>query len=296
MKKKIVILGCENSHASLFLRFIKYNPKYSNVEVLGVYSDEEAPAQRLHERFGVYVMKSYDEFVGQVDGVVNTARDGANRYKYVKPYMEAGVPMFLDKPVCIGEEEALEFMREAKKYGVKVTGGSSLKHDEGVKTIIKKVQENENGKTCGGLVRSSIEFLSQYSGYYFYAQHFVDVATVAFGRYPNSVMTYKPNKEWQKGDTATVVINYDNYAVTATIYEEGGHYFVGRLSEKNFEGYDILIDTPIFLAEWEEFYELLMGGEQKESNEDFISPVFVMEAAMRSFESGKEEKVNRFKL
>ncbi len=296
MNKKIVILGCENSHASLFLRFIKNNPKYSNVEVLGVYSDEEGAAERLNKLYGVYVMKSYDEFVGQVDGVVNTARHGANRYKYVKPYLSSGVPMFLDKPVCIGEEEALEFMREAIKYGVKVTGGSSLKHDEGVKTIVKKVAENIDGKTNGGIVRSSIEFLSPYGGYYFYAQHFVDVATVAFGRYPNSVIAYKPNKEWEIGDSATVVIKYDDFAVTATIGEQGNHYYIGRMTDTKIEGYDILIDTPIFLAEWEEFYELLMGGEQKESYEDFISPVFVMEAAMRSFESGKEEKVNRFKL
>ena len=49
--KKIVILGCENSHANMFLGFIKNNPLYKDVEVIGVYSEDLEASKKLSEEF-----------------------------------------------------------------------------------------------------------------------------------------------------------------------------------------------------------------------------------------------------
>ena len=38
---KVAILGCENSHADSFLNFIIKEKKFPDVEVVGVYTDEE---------------------------------------------------------------------------------------------------------------------------------------------------------------------------------------------------------------------------------------------------------------
>ena len=110
--KKVVILGCENSHANTFLKFIRDMDKYKDVEVLGVYSHEREASERLNAEFGVKIMENYDEYVGQVDGVIITARHGDNHLKYAKPYIRKGVTMFIDKPITISEEEAIEFIRE----------------------------------------------------------------------------------------------------------------------------------------------------------------------------------------
>ena len=50
---KIVILGCENSHANGFLNFFKDK---DDVECIGVYSDDLEAAQKLNEQFNVPVM------------------------------------------------------------------------------------------------------------------------------------------------------------------------------------------------------------------------------------------------
>ena len=293
--KKIVILGCENSHADIFLRFINQNPKYSDVQVLGVYSEESEPPKVLNEKFGVKIMERYDEFVGQVDGVINVARHGDNHYKYLAPYIKDGVPMFVDKPVCISEEEAVKFMKEAKENGCKVTGGSSLKHDAGVQLIKKQVEENYDGKTCGGMVRAAIDYNSEYGGFYFYAQHFAEITMEAFGRFPKTVTAYKTGgEEFKKGDCVTIVLKYDDYCVTGIIGEDINHYYIARASETKFEGHDIIVDVPVFKGEFDEFYELLDGKDQFISYKEFIAPVFVMNAIERAIKSGKEEKVNEF--
>ena len=92
--KKIAILGCENSHADTFLSFIYKQKVVDDVEVIGVYSDEEEAARKLNEKFGVAVAGSYDEFVGKVDGIIITARNGKNHLPYAAPYVSSGIPLF----------------------------------------------------------------------------------------------------------------------------------------------------------------------------------------------------------
>ena len=41
---------------------------------------------------------------------------------------------------------------------------------------------------------------------------------------------------------------------------------------------------------------LLDGGKMEKSYEDFILPVFVMNAILRSYESGKKEEINKIEL
>lgn len=287
--KKIVILGCENSHANSFLSFIKENPKYSDVEVLGVYSNEEESAQKLAETFGVKIMKSYDEAVGKVDGVIVTARHGDNHYKYAKPYIASGVPMFIDKPITIDEGEAVKLMRECKAAGVRVTGGSSVIHENLVQALKKEREEKVDGKTLGGLVRCPVSLKNDYGDFFFYSEHLVGVTSEIFGYYPKSV------KAFQNGGNITVIFRYEEYDVVG-LYTDGYYsYYAERSSENGVHGENYTLEN-CFKREFDEFYSLLCGEEQRRSYEDFIAPVYVMNAIKRSLDSGKEELVNGYEI
>ena len=78
--KKIAILGCENTHADAFLKCIKGKEEFSDVSVVGVYSDDRAAAEKLNEKFGVPVMENFADAVGKIDGLVITARHGDKHY------------------------------------------------------------------------------------------------------------------------------------------------------------------------------------------------------------------------
>lgn len=284
--KKIVILGCENSHADTFLKFIKEDKKYSDVEVLGIYSNEAEAVKKLQNQFGVPALNNFDEAVGKVDGVIITARHGDNHYKYAKPYIKSGVPMFIDKPITVSEEEAEKFMAELSANGVRITGGSSCKHDAFVQQLKYDVENNVGGKTVGGIVRCPLNSKSPYGGFYFYAQHLVEIVCEVFGRYPKAVTATAC------GDKTLVTFRYDDYCVSGLYIENNYVYFVARMSEEGDKAAELSIDynNPCFKKEFDEFYQLLSGGEQKISYKDFISPVYIMNAIERSLKSGKEEK------
>ena len=294
--KKIVILGCENSHANTFLEFIKNEEKYKDVEVVGVYSEDKEASEKLNKAYGVQVLENFDDAVGKIDGVMVTARHGDNHYKFAMPYIDSKIPMFIDKPVTISETEAVEFFKKLKVKGIKVSGGSTLRHADAVKLFKSEHLENKYGNTIGGVVRAPMDIGSIYGGFAFYAHHLVESVCEVFGRNPISVLAVK------SGEVVTVLFRYDKYDVTGIFVEHDYFYSVTRLlsckddCKDGIKTAEIIVNENVFAREFDEFYDLLSGGEQQLSYNDFVAPVFITSAIMRSLESGKEEKVNSFDI
>ena len=290
--KKIVILGCENSHADMFLGFMKGNENYADLQVAGVYSDDKTAAEKLAEKYGVKVMSAYDEAVGRVDGVIVTARHGNNHYKYAAPYVKTGVPMFIDKPVSIAETDALKLARECKAAGVRLTGGSTCVHDERVQTLKNEHDDNKDGKTISGFIRCPINLKNNYGDFFFYSEHLVGIMSTIFGYYPESVKAYK------NAEKITVVFRYKDYDVTGLYVDKHNLYYAMRIAENGVHGEELPINelNPCFKMEFNSFYGLLCGEKQRLSYEDFIAPVFVLNAIQRSLDSGNEEKINKFEV
>jgi predicted dehydrogenase len=288
--KKIAILGCENSHANAFLKFIKGNEEYSDIECIGVYSVDPAASQKLSDTFGVPVLENYDSAVGKIDGLVITARHGGDHYKFAKPYIESGIPMFIDKPITVSEDEAVEFMQALKARGTRISGGSSLKQDVYVSELKKDALEENGGKTLGGFIRAPYQAENAYGGFYFYAQHLVEMVCEIFGRFPKSVEAKK------NGKTINVLFHYDNYDCVGLFCDGSYVYYAARMAEKLSKSFEIPTTSDWYYREFKEFTEILNGAEQTCTHEEFISPVFIMNTIMRSLESGKEESLPEIKV
>jgi predicted dehydrogenase len=290
---KIAILGCENSHANKFLDFVignKNTPKiYSDIEVLGVFSEDRAAAEKLRDIYGVKVADSYDEFVGKVDGIIVTARHGDNHYKYAMPYLDSGIPMFIDKPITVSEEDALALREALIKNKIKYSGGSICKYPRPILELAKIVKEGTAGKVYGGMLRAPVNMNNPYGGFFFYSQHLAQVMTTMFGCYPKSVKMYKNGKIY------TGVVRYEEYDVNISFVEENYVYSVGISCEKKFLADEYNFDG-CFVSEFNEFYTILKGGEQPHSYKDLVAPVFILNAINRSLLSGNEEVVNTYEI
>lgn len=283
---KIAILGCENSHADSYLDFIVKDKIYTDIEVLGIYSDEEDANIRLSEKYGVPVMENYDSLVGRVDGIVITARHGDNHYKYAKPYMESGIPMYIDKPITVSEEDAVAFKADLIKHNIRVCGGSILKFPQEVQEFKKNVAEETYGKVFGGFARAPVYMENAYGNFFFYAQHLVQTVGEIFGYFPNSVKAYV------NGDIITCIARYDQYDVCMT-FTEGNYKYIAGISCAECAITKELNLDDCFQLEFKAFYDILTGKEQEQPYDEFFAPVFFLNAIDRSIKSGNEEKVSR---
>lgn len=283
---KVAILGCENSHAKNFLKAVLEEKIVDDVAFVGVYSDDPEASAALEREFGVPAVESYDAFVGKVDGIIITARHGDNHYKFAKPYMDCGIPMFIDKPITCAEADARAFMQELKQHHVPVSGGSVCILDDYVQELRRAVENQTYGKVHGGYLRAPIMMHSPYGGFFFYAQHLAQVMMEIFGYYPVSVRAFP------KGEDVNCTVHYEDYDVSLSYVPNSGVYYASISCEDDVVGGRYYFKDG-FQREFCEFHDLLKGKPQKMSYEDFFAPVYVLNAIARSLESGKEEMINR---
>ena len=285
----VAILGCENTHANDFLQIIK-DGKFTELNVIGVYSEETETANSLKEKFGVPVMENYADLVGKVDAIMVTARHGDNHYKYAMPYLSSGIPMFIDKPITCQTEQAIEFMQQAKKYGVKLCGGSSLKGAELVKELKEQVNNGSFGKIKTANVYAPVQLDRVHGGFYFYAQHLVEIMTTIFGEKVTEVFATKTDL------AVNVIAKYSDFNVTLNFLQHTYSYGIALFGEKEFKVSPITFTAEIFSEELKDTLDLLKGGEMKKSYGSFINPVFIMSAILKSIESGKWEKIEKVEI
>ena len=289
--KKVVILGCENSHADMFLNFMQQGG-YEEMKVVGAYSDDPAAMKRLQDNFGVPPMTSFDEAVGKVDGVIVTARHGDNHYTYAKPYIQNGAVMFIDKPITVSQQDALQLARDLKAAGVRVTGGSCCKHIEIIQTLKREHLSETGGKTVGGFFRAPVDLDNPYGDFFFYSQHLVEMVCEVYGYHPRAVHALTAN------GVVNVTFRYDGFDVSGLYVHYNDAYFAARCSVADTHAEEIVLDgdSACFRIELDDFYRLLLGGEQSRSLTEFIAPVFVLNAIYRSMQSGKEEPIEEYAI
>ena len=285
---KIAILGCENSHANHFLKLISEG-FYPDIEVVGIYSCESEAAQKLSEAFGVPVMDNYDSLRGKVDGVMITARHGDNHYKYAKAYIPDGIPMFIDKPITCTEQEAEEFMGVAKERGIRLCGGSTCAGYPNTVKLAAAVREKSVGELKGGSLVCPFYFDSPYGGFYFYAQHLVEIMTTIFGEGVERVLTTRI------GEELTFVAQYDGFTVTGKYIEGCKYYSASVYGSESMMCEELTGYGDSFKNELNDMLALLRGDKMKKSYSSFVKPVYIMNAVLRSLDSGKWEQVGSYK-
>jgi predicted dehydrogenase len=292
---RIGIIGTENSHAMAFSKIVNLpDPetgklRYPDVRIVGVYGPDEESAKRIMDEVGVdFIAKNPEEFHGKVDAMCITCRKGSLHYKYAIPFVEKGMPVFVDKPFTSDVAEGERLIEAAKKSGAKLLGGSSVKY-AGDAVILKQIVKQITAK--GELITAGLNFaadpVSEYDGFFFYASHLTETALEIFGKDVKSLLTVEKSGSrisiWRYPEF-DITLNFTKgthessaliFALNGNIYREinGGRYADSSLA---------------YRQQIECFIHLLRTGEMPVSYEDLVLPVKLISAIEESVKSGKE--------
>ncbi len=291
---RIGLLGSENSHADAFASIFngydkQYIGEFEDMCVVATYSSYEGVDQRLAETYGIeMIAHSPEEMLGKIDVAVVTARDGRFHAEMARPFIEAGIPVFVDKPFTQDEDEAIALARLARDKGVPLMGGSCLKLCPETKAAMRFTEELRDKQIpiVGGSVMAPISLDNPYGGFFFYSGHLAEICLPVFGYYPQWVSA----SETERG--VSVIIHYDDFDVT-------GLYTVGRW---NYEvrvftaAENPLLTQPISLdvamvEEARTIARVARTGSMEHTYEELIQPVMFLNAVHRAIQSGKREPV-----
>lgn len=281
----IAILGCENSHANSFLDYIAKNEQFRELNIAGVYSIDPEASKKLHDSFGVHVMERPDELVGKLDALIITARHGGSHYEFARPYIPSGIPMFIDKPITVSEEDAIAFYGELRAHGVRFTGGSSLMYSPEIRELADIVSSGSEGKLIGGFLRAPVNLDNPHGGFYFYAQHLVTMMTEIYGYYPESVYAH------ENSGVITCTVSYGGYDVVLSFVDGNYKYHATISFEGSCVSRAVTLDG-VFEKEFDEFYHMLADGSSGADAGELFAPVFIMNAIERSLGSGMSERIS----
>ncbi len=289
---KVGILGTENSHATGFSEIFNgyredCREEFRDFRVTAVGGMYPEASRTLCEKYGIEtVLDDPAEMAGTVDAVMVTARDGRYHSRYVLPFLEAGIPAFIDKPFTSNPQEAVELARLAKSRGIPLVGGSSLKLCADVIQMGNLVKD-QKPSVLGGDVTAPVSLHNEYGGFWFYSAHLVEICLRVFG--------YDPEWVWatQTDKGITGVLHYPQYDVTLHFTDSAYQYSVTVNTRESILFREINI-TDYTLAECRSFAGMLRNGTMDFSYEQLVLPVFILSAIESSLQTGQKATIRPF--
>lgn len=280
---KIAIIGSENSHALHFASVLapkNGEKRFPDIELIGVCGDDNSNAAIAEKTAVTCFTNDPNAFLGKVDGIMVTSRHGGVHLKYAKPYMEAGCKIWLDKPITASVEDAEEVVRLVKEKNLLLCGGSSLAGAEGTVKMAQYVAENR-AKITGGHVTAPVNLVNDYGNFWFYSQHLVQMVTEVFGQAIQSV------EAREKKDGVHAIFHYNDFDVTA--YFGTGYSITAYAGGYGVKCQEVALTGEYFMPELNEMAEMLRNGTVRQTPEEVVYPVYVIDAVIRSMESGGAE-------
>ena len=208
-----------------------------------------------------------------------TARDGKYHCGFARPFIEAGIPAFIDKPFSSDVKEAEELVKLAKEKGVPLCGGSSLKYSREIAEL--KNFATEKG-VKGGFISAPLNFKNEYSDFWFYSSHLAEMCMEVFGWTPKAVYATENN------ESVFAVVDYDKFSVTCNFINHGYSAYAGAV----FSGDGSLVKTvgldDVAKAETDEFVKMLRTGETIYGYKELVAPVYLLESIIKSYKTGKK--------
>ena len=285
---KIGIIGAENSHTKAIATIINVEKRIKGCSVDYLWGETDEFAKDAAKAGQIpNIVKHPREMLGKVDAVMCDHRHPKYHLKSVWPFVEAGIPAFVDKPFCYRAAEGKEFLDMAKKKGTPVTSFSVLPHYGSFKRFKKRV--GELGAILSATSFGPADLKSKWGGIFFYGIHQVDIMLHAFGYDVKAVLVTK------SGQNATGQLIYPNGLIaTMALIKEGCPGFgISAVGTQGAVSMPIKGDKSPYLNGVKTFTTMFKTGKEPLTYEQMLRPVQVLEALDKSVKSGQLEKVEK---
>jgi hypothetical protein len=159
------------------------------------------------KKLGVPLVDSPKDLIGKVDAVLIEAVDGSVHWERAKPFLEAGVPCYVDKPFACSLADARKLADLAAKKKLPLFSSSSLRY---APEVTAYMASDKHGNLTGCVTYGPASTHDRNPGLFHYGIHAVEMLYALMGRGCESVTcTHQKGVDvatgtWKDGRVATV--------------------------------------------------------------------------------------------
>src|SRR3989442_7300051 len=187
---KAGMIGLDTSHVPAFAKIFN-NPKTTSdlagIKVVAGYpGGTEIPASRDRVKgfteqlrgMGIEIVDSIPKLLEKVDVVLLESVDGQIHLQEAVPVIEAGKPLFIDKPVAGSLADAIVIFELARQHNVPCFSSSSLRFAPGIQGILKN---DKLGRIEGAATWGPCTYQDGTPDMFFYGIHGIEPLYVLMG-------------------------------------------------------------------------------------------------------------------
>jgi len=290
---RIAIIGLDTSHSVEFPRrmqapdcpeknrveglravtCLRFETPFTNKQVL----DER---QKQLEAWGVKVTEDFDEAVSDCDAIMIEINDPAYHLEYFKKCMKLNKPIFLDKPLADNYENGKAIYDLAKENNVKVISSSSLRYSQNLVDACNKVEKPAQMYCYGPLGIPPVG-----SGIIWYGVHCFEMLERGMGLGAISI-------DVKKDDAGAVaIVEYPDKRRGIVELTVGAYVYGGTLRAENANASYVVDGSMIYTEQLREICKFFKTGEASISIDDALEVMNMLDAADKSYETGKAVKL-----
>ncbi len=182
---KIGILGSDNSHAEIFSKILNcrdYGDYWATADarVVAIWGQEAERTQQVAQNGLIEtIVAKPEEMLGRVDAVFCVTRHGGLHLDLVRPYLQAGVPTFVDKPLAVDPEDARSIVALANQKQIPFTSFSTVRFSADTQRFLLASKDLGDLRAC--VYSGPATRRSPYGGVIFYAIHCIELMLMTQG-------------------------------------------------------------------------------------------------------------------
>jgi len=289
-KLTIGIIGAENSHTAGFGKLFNIDKKFPGAEVKYVWGETEEFAKAAMQKGNIpEQVKDPKEMLGNIDALIVDHRHPKFHLDAARPFVEAGIPTFVDKPFCYRASAGKDFLQMAKSAGTPVTSYSSIAQSSATFDMIEQIKSME--KITQVVRTGTADIYSEYGGIFFYGVHIVQPLMYIFGE---DVEEVRINKN---GNTGNASLRFSSGLFATLIFKHSAYGWETYVeSGKEFKELKSRVEESDPPKNYADMVEMFRTGKEPRSHQSILNCVSVLEALEKSVETGKWTVVDYLKL
>jgi predicted dehydrogenase len=179
-------------------------------------------------KYGIELVGRPEDLLGRIDAVMIESQQGSRHLARARPFLEAGLPTFVDKPLAETVEDATAMIALARQHRAPLLSCSALRYDPQVAAALER--RNDLGRILSADVWTAAALHPGNPGLLHYGIHGVEVLFALMGRGCRSVQAAGTDRGdmtlglWESGHVGSVRgLREGQYGFGAAVHYEKGN-------------------------------------------------------------------------